>query len=60
MLESVILALGRHDSTTDFVIVDGLPVLKMFDISTPIQSANSSRPTIAVGKLQIGLVGMGL
>ena len=47
-------------STTNFVIVGRLPVLNMFNISTPIQLANSSRPTIAVGGLEIGLVGMGL
>ena len=35
------------DSTTDFVIVGQLPVLNIFDTSTPIQSADSSQPTIA-------------
>ena len=48
------------DSTADFVIVIRLPVLNMFNISTPIQSADFSRSTIAVGGWQIGLVGMGL
>ena len=47
-------------STTDFVRVGRLPVLNMFNIYTPIQSANSSLPTIAVGQLQISIVGMGL
>ena len=35
------------DSTTDSVIVSRLPVLNIFNISTPIQSADSRRPTIA-------------
>ena len=48
------------DSTTHFVIVGRLPVLNMFNISTPIQSADSSQLTIAKDGLQIGLVGMGL
>ena len=48
------------DFTTDFVIDGRLPVLNLFNISTPIQSADSSRPSLAVGGLQIGLVGMGL
>ena len=48
------------DSTTNFVIVGRLPVLNMFNISTPIKSADCSQPTIAVGRLQIGPVGMGL
>ena len=48
------------DSTTDFTIVGRLSVSNMFNISTPTQSAFFSRPTIAVGGLQIGLVGMGL
>ena len=48
------------DSITNFVIVDRLPVLNMIDISTPIQSADSSCQTIAVGGRQISLVGMGL
>ena len=48
------------DSTTDFVIVGRQPVLNMFNISTPIQSAYSSQRTIALSGLQIGLVGMGL
>ena len=51
-LESV---LESADSTTNC-----LPLLNMLNISTLIQSADSSRPTIAVGGLQIGLVGMGL
>ena len=48
------------DSTADFVIVGRLPVSNIFNIFTPIESANSSQPTIAVGGLQIGVVGMGL
>ena len=48
------------DSTIDFVIVGRLPVLNMFNISTPIKSADSSRPTFAIDGLHIGLVGMGL
>ena len=48
------------DSTTDFTIVGRLSISNMFNISTPTQSADFSRPTIAVGGLQIGLVGMGL
>ena len=42
------------DSTTDFMTVCRLPVLNMFNISTLIQSANSSRLTISVGRLQNG------
>ena len=60
MIESVDSIPELADSTTDMVIVGQLPVLNMFDISAPIQSANSSGLTIAVGRLQIGLVGMGL
>ena len=48
------------DSTTDFVIIGQLPVLNMFTISTPIKLADSSQPTIAIGRLQIGLMHMGL
>ena len=48
------------DSITNFVIVGRLPVLNMSNISTLIQLADSSRKTIAVGRLQNGLVGMGL
>ena len=44
-------------STTDFVIVGRLPVLNMFNISTPIQSANSSRPTIADSTTDCVIVG---
>ena len=48
------------DYTTDFVIVSRLPVSNMCNIFTLIQSADSSRPTIAIGGLQIGPVSMGL
>ena len=48
------------DSTTDFMPVGRLPILNMFDICTPIQSADSNLPTIAVGRQQIVLVGIGL
>ena len=48
------------DSTTDFTIVGRLSISNMFNISTPTQLADSSRSTIAVGRLQIVLVGMGL
>ena len=59
--ESVIeLADSNPESATDFMIDGRLPVLNLFNISTPIQSADSSRPSFAVGGLQIGLVGMGL
>ena len=47
------------DSTTDFTIVGRLSISNMFNISTPTQSADSSRHNIAVGGLQISLVGMG-
>ena len=48
------------DSTTDFTIVGRLSISNMFNISTQTQTADSSHLTIAVGGLQIGLVGMGL
>ena len=35
------------NSTNNFVIVGRLPISNMFNISTPIQSADSSQPTIA-------------
>ena len=47
------------NSSNEFVIVGRLPISNMFNISTPIQSADSSQPTIAVSGLQIGKVGMG-
>ena len=52
-------ALELANSTTDFVMVGRLPISNMFNIPTPIQSADSSQPTIAVSGLQIGKVGMG-
>ena len=58
VLESADSSPKSADSTIDFVIVGRLP--DIFNISTPIQSADSSQLTIAVGGLQIGLVGMGL
>ena len=59
-VESADSSLESADSTTDFVIVGRLPVSDMSNISTPIQSADSSWPTIALGALQIGQVGMSL
>ena len=44
------------DSTINFTIVGRLSISNMFNIST--RSADSSRPTIAVGRLQICLVGI--
>ena len=43
-------SLELADSTTDFVIVGRLPVSNMSNISTPIQFADSSWPTL-VGRL---------
>ena len=48
------------DSTTDFTIVGRLSISNMFNILKPLESANGNRPTIAVGRRQMGLVGMGL
>ena len=48
------------DYTTDSVIVSRLPLSNMFNILNSRESANGSRPTIGVGRRQIGLVGMGL
>ena len=59
-VESADSILESADSTTDFTIVGRLSISNMFNISTPTQSADSSRSTIAVGGLEIGLVGMGL
>ena len=42
VLESAESSPESVDSTTDFVIVGRLPVLNMFNISTPIQTANRS------------------
>ena len=47
-------------STTNSVIVSQLPLLNMFNILNPVGSANRNRLTIAGGRQQIGLVGMGL
>ena len=47
-------------STTNFVIVGRLSVLNMFNTLKPLESAYGNRPTIAVVRWQIGLVGMGL
>ena len=48
------------DSTTDFTIVGRFSISNIFNISTPTQLADSCRQPIAIGGLQIGLVGMGL
>ena len=48
------------DSTTDSEIVGRLSVLNMFNILKPLELADRNRPTIAVGRRQIGLVGTGL
>ena len=47
------------DSTTNSVIVSRLSVLNMFDIMKPLESADGNRPTIAVGRRQNSLMGMG-
>ena len=63
-LESVIELVDSSpdsaNSTTNIMIVSRLPILNMFDIFTPIQSAVENRPNIAGGQLQIGLLEMGL
>ena len=48
------------DSTTNFTKVGLLSISNMFNISTRTKSADYSRPIIAIARLQIGLVGMGL
>ena len=60
VLESADSRSESADSTSDFMIVCQLPVSNMFNISTLIQSRDQSQLTIAVGRLQISLVGMGL
>ena len=48
------------DSSSDFVTGARLPVFGIFNNYVPIQSADSYRPTIAVGGWQICLVGISL
>ena len=51
------------DSTTDFTnftIVGRLSISNMFVILNPLESADDSRLTIAVGRREIGPVGTGL
>ena len=48
------------DSTTDFTLVGRLSISNMFNILKPLESADGNRPTIAVGRRQMGLVGAGL
>ena len=60
VVESAVSNPESADSTTYFVIVGRLPVSNLFNISTLIQLADPSQPTIAIGGLQICLVGMGL
>ena len=59
-VESVDSALETADSTTDSVIVGRLAILNMFNILGLLELANRNRSTIAVGRWQISLVGMGL
>ena len=48
------------DSTIDSVIIGRLSLLNRFNILNPLESVDGSRPTIGVGRWQIGLVGTGL
>ena len=48
------------DSTTDSVIVGRLALSNMFNILSPLESADGNRPTIRVGRREIGAVGTGL
>ena len=48
------------NSTSDSVIFGQLSVLNMFNILNPLESADGKRPTIAVVRRQISLVGMAL
>ena len=48
------------DYTTDSVIVCRLPLSNMFNILSPLESAEGRRRTVGVGQQQIGLVGTGL
>ena len=57
---AVELAVESADSTINSVIVGQLPQLNMFDILNPLELADRNRPTIAVGRQQIGQVGLGL
>ena len=47
------------DSATDSVIVGRLPLSNMFNLNA-LESADGNRPTIAVGRWKMGLVGTGL
>ena len=58
--ESAVESADSIPELADFTIVGRLSISNMFNIFTATQSADSSRPTIAVGGLQIGLVSMGL
>ena len=48
------------DYTTDSVIVGRLPLSNMYSILNVPESADWKRPTIALGRREMGLVGTGL
>ena len=48
------------NSTSDSVIVGRLALSNMFNILSPLESANGNRSTIRVGRREIGTVGTGL
>ena len=60
VIESADSIAESADSTTDSVIVSRLALLNMFDILPPLEPADGNRPTIAVGRREIGPVGTGL
>ena len=57
---AVELAILSQSSTTNFTMVGRLSISNMFNILKPLESADGNRPTIAVGRRQMGLVGTGL
>ena len=58
LMIKLVLTLGN--SCANLILVSQRPVLNMLNICLLIQSCNNSLPTIAVGCLQIGHMGMWL
>ena len=59
-VESANFTAESADSTTDSVIVGRLPLLNMFNILKPLESADGNRPNITVGRWEMSSVGTGL